>query len=284
MDKIKIGTCVKGEKLLNELPGIIAAGFETVELYFTDLLGDFDFKETSKKAMEMIGDRGIKFSSIGFYCNPLQYEERKEELERCIENAHLFGADIVGTFAGAIAAKSVADTIPTFKKVFSELVKKAENVNVKIGIENAHMYGHWYMPTCNIGFCPRAWEMMFDAVDSLYLGLEWEPSHQLEQMIDPLEQLKTWSSKIVHVHGKDAKIDRAYINRYGIWFGEKYCTHRFPGLGECNWTEIMKILKNSGYSGDICIEGFHDPVFSGEREMEGQINALNYLKKCRERL
>ncbi len=59
------------------------------------------------------------------------------------------------------------------------------------GIENAHLYGHWYMPTCNIGFCPRAWEMMFDAVDSLYLGLEWEPSHQLEQMISVLKAFMT---------------------------------------------------------------------------------------------
>lgn len=283
MEKIKIGTCVKGNELLLKLPEIIAAGFETVELYFTDLLGDFDFKETSKKAEEIIGDCGLKISSIGFYCNPLQYTERKEELERCIENAHLFGADVVGTFAGAIAAKSVPDTIPVFKRVFSELVKRAENANIRIGIENAHMYGHWYMPTCNIGFCPRAWEMMFDAVDSPYLGLEWEPSHQLEQMIDPMKQLKTWSSKIVHVHGKDAKIDQSHIGKYGIWFGESYCVHRFPGLGECNWQEIMNILKNTGYTGDICIEGFHDPVFNGNREMEGQINALHYLKNCRDK-
>lgn len=27
-------------------------------------------------------------------------------------------------------------------------------------LENAHMYGHWYGTTCNIGFCPRAWEMI----------------------------------------------------------------------------------------------------------------------------
>lgn len=202
MKKVKIGTCIKGNELLTQLP-------------------------------EIIGDSGFRISSIGLYCNPLQYEERKKELEYCIENAH--------------------------------------------------MYGHWYLPTCNIGFCPRSWEMMFDAVDSDYLGLEWEPSHQLEQLINPIEQLKTWSSKIVHVHGKDAAVDWNHIKKNGAWFGEKYCVHRFPGLGECDWSEIISILLNSGYTGDICIEGFHDPVFNRNREMEGQINALHYLKDCRNR-
>lgn len=284
MNEMKIGTCVKGDEILTKLPEIIEAGFETVELYFNDYLGNFDFQETAKKTKEIIGDSGVKITSIGLYCNPLQYEERRKELEACIDNAHLFGAEIIGTFAGAVAGKSVEDTIPIFKNTFSELVKRAENANIKIGIENAHMYGHWYLPTCNIGFSARAWEMMFQAVDSNYLGLEWEPSHQLEQLINPIEQLEAWACKIVHVHGKDAKINQEHIRRYGIWFGESYCVHRFPGLGECDWTNIMDILQENGYSGDICIEGFHDPVYNGEREMEGQINALHYLKNCREML
>lgn len=279
---IKIGTCVKGNELLSVLPQIIEYGFETVELYFNETLAGMDFTEVSKRAKELIGDSGVEITSIGLYCNPLQYEEQRKELEYCIENAHLFGADVVGTFAGAISGKNVDDTIPDFQKVFQELVKRAEAANVKIGIENAHMYGHWYNPTCNIGFSVRAWEKMFDAVDSAHLGLEWEPSHQIGQLVDPIAQLEKWVPKIVHVHGKDAKLDKEAISKYGIWFGERYCVHRFPGLGECDWSEIMRILSEYGYDGDICIEGFHDPVYCGEKEMEGQRNALEYLKMCRE--
>lgn len=105
--------------------------------------------------------------------------------------------------------------MPKYKEVFSELAKRAEENNVKIGIENAHMYGFWYRNACNIGFCPKAWEMMFDAVDSDFLGLEWEPSHQLEQLINPIAQLKEWMSKIVHIHGKDAHVDWEYIKKHG---------------------------------------------------------------------
>lgn len=48
MNKLKIGTYVKGNEILTELPKIIAAGFETVELYFTDYLENFDLKENAK--------------------------------------------------------------------------------------------------------------------------------------------------------------------------------------------------------------------------------------------
>ena len=65
------------------------------------------------------------------------------------------------------------------------------------------------------------------------------------------------------------------------WFGQHYCNHRFPGFGDSDWTRIMGKLKESGFEGDIVIEGFHDPEYRGEREMEGQLLALDYLKKCR---
>ncbi len=37
----------------------------------------------------------------------------------------------------------------------------------------------------------------------------------------------------------------------------------------------------SGYTGTIDIEGWHDPVHGGDLEMSGQVRALNYLKQCR---
>jgi sugar phosphate isomerase/epimerase len=283
MCEIKIGTCVRGNDILTVLPEVIKAGFETIELYYNISLDGTDFVELSKRTNEIIGDSGLRISSIGLYCNPLQYEEQRKELEYCIDNAKLFNARVIGTFAGALEGESVDDSMPKYKEVFSELAKRAEANNIKIGIENCPMYGFWYRNTCNIGFCPRSWEMMFDAVDSDNIGLEWEPSHQLEQFIDPIEQLKVWMPKIVHVHGKDANIDWQYIRKYGSWFGSHYSSHRFPGLGDSDWKQIITILNHGGYCEDIAIEGFHDPVYYGDREFEGQIMALDYLKRCQGR-
>lgn len=83
------------------------------------------------------------------------------------------------------------------------------------------------------------------------------------------------------MHGKDANIDWEHIKKYGAWFCSDYCKHRFPGLGDSDWKEIFTILQQGGYTGDIAIEGFHDCVYFGEKEMEGQLNALKYLKECR---
>ena len=123
---------------------------------------------------------------------------------------------------------------------------------------------------------------MFEAVPSSTLGLTWEPSHQLEQFIDIYEQLEVWLPRVVHVHGKDAKLDKEFIAKYGAWFGQHYCDHKFPGLGDSDWRKIVSILRKGNYQGTIDIEGFHDPEFQGEREMEGQKMALDYLKRCRE--
>ena len=281
MAMLKIGTCIKGENLTSELPLIIQNGFECVEIYFDRGLQGIDLVKLSEEAKEISEDR-IVFSSIGIYVNPFQNEEKRHEVEKCIDCAKLFGADVVSTFAGGIEGVPVFATIDRFKKVFEDITKRAEANGIKIGIENAHSNGFWYSPTNNIGFCPSAWELMFDAVNSDSLGLTWEPSHQIEQFIDVYAQLDEWSDKIVHVHGKDGKIDMNHIKKYGAWFGQHYCDHRFPGMGDSDWCKLIKQLTEKGYKGDITIEGFHDPIYNGEREMEGQLLALNYLKKCRD--
>lgn len=277
---MKIGTCIRGNHILEDLSNAIKLGFDTVELYFNDTFGDTDLVELSKQMREVIGDSGVTVSAIGLYCNPLMSEHAREELQDCMKYAHLFGTDCICTFAGALSGNSVEYSLPKFKEVFTELVKTAEENNVRIGIENAHMYGHWYAATCNIGFCPRAWELMFNEVPSERLGLEWEPSHQLEQLIDPIPQLKKWLPKIIHVHGKDAKRNKKQIREYGIWFGESYCVHRFPGKGEMDWAEIISLLQEGGYQGDITVEGYHDPIYCGETELDGQKMALDYLRRC----
>lgn len=127
---MKIGTCVKGENLISELPSIIEHGFETVEVYFDRGLNEIDLASLAKKAAE-ISENKISFSSIGIYVNPLQSREQRHEVETCIDCAGMFGAGVVSTFAGAIEGASVPESIGTFKTVFDELTKRAEDNGVK---------------------------------------------------------------------------------------------------------------------------------------------------------
>lgn len=65
---MKIGICIRGNYLLEDLRNAVAMGFDTVELYFNDQLGDIDWKETSRQMAEIIGDSGVTISGIGEDC------------------------------------------------------------------------------------------------------------------------------------------------------------------------------------------------------------------------
>ncbi len=84
MEQIKIGTCIPGTMATEWMPAMIKAGFETVSINFHMSLENVDLLELSKSVKDILGDSGVKVSCLGFYCNPLQYEEHKKILEHCI--------------------------------------------------------------------------------------------------------------------------------------------------------------------------------------------------------
>ena len=106
-------------------------------------------------------------------------------------------------------------------------------------------------------------------------------NYSITELIDPVTELRKWCKKIVHVHGKDATIDWDAVRHGGISGAVPFVWHRMTGFGDTNWRDIISILRSNGYEDDICIEGYHDPVYRGELEMTGQLHALNYLKWCR---
>ncbi len=281
MKQIKIGTCIPGDKVETWLPHFIKAGFETISINFHMTLNGTDLVKLSQRVKEIIGDSGVEVTTLGLYCNPIQRESDKEALEYCLECAPLFGASTVSTFAGAYEGKPVPEAIPKFGEVFRDLTKKAADKNLNMAIENCTMGGTWDHATCNIGFNPKAWKLMFQEVTAENFGLEWEPTHQMVQLIDPVAQLREWVPKIVHMHGKDATIDWDGVRRYGVLGASEFVYHRTPGFGDTNWRDIFTILHQNGYEGDICIEGYHDPVYRDDWEMTGQLHALHYLKWCR---
>ena len=281
MKQIKIGTCVPGPVAEEWLKGFVGKGFETFSLNFHMSLEGTDLDKLALSTEQILAGTDSKITTLGYYCNPIQYPEHRKTLEKVICTAEKFGATHVSTFAGAWEGTPVESAYEEFGKVFRELAELAEEKGVKLGIENCLMDGTWEHATCNIGFNPKAWEVMFEEVKNDNFGLEWEPTHQMVQLIDPVTELRKWCKKIVHVHGKDATIDWDAVRHGGISGAVPFVWHRMPGFGVTNWRDIISILRSNGYEDDICIEGYHDPVYRGELEMTGQLHALNYLKWCR---
>ncbi|MCE9559036.1 MAG: sugar phosphate isomerase/epimerase [Armatimonadetes bacterium] len=278
---IRIGTLAPYDKALTYLPQVLDHGFECYELTNWQRMPEgLDIAEHAKGVLGILGDKAT-ISSLGVYGNPLRDDFTREAFATAIKSAKLYGASVVCGFAGAIEDKKVDEQMEEFRTVWAPLTKLAEDNGVRIGFENCDMGGSWEKPSWNIAHSPVAWEMMFNEVNSDALGLEWEPCHQMVSLIDPLPQLRKWVSKIVHVHGKDATIARDVLAEKGIRSGARYVHHRTPGFGDTNWTDVISILRQAKWEGAIDIEGWHDPVYSDDLEMTGQVFSCNYLKQCR---
>lgn len=285
MDKLRIGTLVGGKDAVRVIPQLIPYGFESFSITFWQTTGGIDLEDMAKKVGDVLAGHDVIISCLSLFGNPLMGEGESSDAlaswERLIDSAHLFGTDLVTGFTGRIVDRPVDESIPRFKEVFGELARRAVDKGVRLAFENCNMGGDWQRGDWNIAHNPLAWEMMFDALPLDNLGLEWEPCHQMVQLIDPIPQLRKWANKIFHVHGKDATIAWDIISECGIGGPEPFVWHRTPGFGDSNWTDIISILRYSKYEGTIDIEGYHDPVYCGELEMTGQVRGLQYLKQCR---
>ena len=281
MKQIAIGTCIPGQKALEYLPHMVDKGFERFEICFHMEFYGVEIRDLAPRVLDLIAPTGQKITALGLYCNPIQHEEHKENLKKCIDSAHLFGTDLVCTFAGALEGESVEAAMPGYKAVFGELGAYAADRGVRLAFENCPMGGAWKRNTCNIAYSPRAWDMMFEAVPLTNIGLEWEPAHAIKQLIDPLPELRRYAGKVFSVHGKDTTVDWTGIREQGISCGLDFTPDRFPGFGDTNWRDVFYILHRAGYEGDVSIEGYHDNCYRGEWEMTGQLHALHYLKWAR---
>ncbi len=143
------------------------------------------------------------------------------------------------------------------------------------------MNGNWATGDWNIAHNPDAWEMMFNELPNDNVGLEWEPCHQLVYLIDPIPQIRKWTQRIFHVHGKDATVRWDVIREHGVFGKLPFVQMRTPGFGDSDWTRIISVLRLAGFKGSIDIEGWHDPVYRDTLEMTGQVRALTFLKECR---
>ncbi len=284
---IRIGTLVNGwiPDPAGYIRQILPYGFESFQITFWQSALNVDLPALADSIHGALSGSGACVSSIAVYGNPLENstidEESRRSWELLIDNAHLFDTNIVAGFTGRLRGRPLDESLPAFKQVFGPLARRAADQGVRLAFENCTMDGNWQSGDWNIAHNPDAWERMFNQLPDENLGLEWEPCHQMTQLIDPMPQLRTWVPKFFHVHGKDATIHWDTVRSRGIGGGAPFVFHRTPGFGDSNWTEIISELRRHGYKGSIDIEGWHDPVYRDDLEMTGQVRALNYLKSCR---
>ncbi len=238
-----------------------------------------DRRGEADKVRAMLEESGISISAIALYqAGPRDVKGSVVRYGAYIEMCAELGVEVLSTMSAGDPAKGLEENLKDFQAVFREVAPQAEQAGVRIAFENWPALRGTFPPfgTANIGFTPRVWERMFELVDSESLGLEFDPSHLVWQGIDWARALERFASRIYHVHAKDTEVLADRLAAEGF-FSEGWWRYRLPGYGSVDWRKFTSLLKENGYEGSICIE-HEDPVFSGERRIEGLEKAHAYLR------
>ncbi|WP_077532182.1 sugar phosphate isomerase/epimerase family protein [Massiliimalia massiliensis] len=140
----------------------------------------------------------------------------------------------------------------------SELLDISKESGTKICLETCPAMG-------NIAISPYLNHELFSRLPDPRLGMAYDPSHFVWEMMDPYMPIFEFKDRIFHVHGKDTEINRYELNRKGILSDYSWWRYRIPGLGEIQWNKLVSNLFEAGYDGVISVE-HEDPVWEGTME------------------
>lgn len=219
-----------------------------------------------------LAGKGIGISGLGYYPNPLHPDEshRTEvigHLKKVITAAAKLNVPVVNTFMGGDASLNLDENWTRAQAVFPDVVAFARDAGVTLAFENCPMifsYDEW-PGGHNIAYSPKVWRRIFETWGD-DVGMNYDPSHLVWQMIDQTRFIKEFGPRMVHVHAKDVMIDRDGLYENGIMsVGMGWQIPRMPGLGDVDWSEIFSGLYRAGYDGSVIIE-HEDRNFEGTEE------------------
>ncbi len=208
-----------------------------------------------------IRGRGLVISGLGYYPNPLHPDRAHRDmvighLRNVITAAEKMDVPLVNTFMGADASKNQDQNWEDALRIWPDIVKFADDHGRKITIENCPMLfsndewpgGH------NLATTPRIWRRILGEWGGT-IGLNFDPSHLVLQMIDIPRFIREFGPHILHVQAKDLWIDRDALYERGVFaLGIGWQVPRLPGLGDVEWDALFGALWRTGYDGDVIIE------------------------------
>jgi len=232
--------------------------------------------------------RGVSISALGYYPNPLspdpaEAEQAVRQIERLIRAAPRLGVEVVNSFVGRDPALSVEENWPRFLSTWRPLVDLAGELGVRIGIENCPMSftrDEWPGGK-NLATTPAVWRRMWSDIPAPHWGLNYDPSHLVWQMMDPISPIRNFPDRLIHMHAKDVRIDRGRLDEHGIMaYPSRFHTPKLPGMGDVNWSAFFSALTDAGYRGVVSVE-VEDRAFEGSLEdrKRSLVQARRYLSQ-----
>ena len=224
----------------------------------------------ARHVLDYAAQHGVEISALAFYPNTMDGDLEKRaaniaHLETVVRASAKLGVNLVTTFIGRDQTKSVEDNLALVAQVWPSIIALAEELGVKIAIENCPMlFGRDQWPGGqNLMTTPVIWHKVFDILPSPNLGINYDPSHFVWQMIDYIKPIYEFKDKIFHVHYKDIKLFKDKLERVGVMaYPLDFMSPKLPGLGDVDWGRFVSALTDIRYDGFTCIE-VEDKAFEG---------------------
>ena len=241
----------------------------------------------AKYVMDYCKEKNVEISSLAYYPNTMDadLEKRKaavEHLKTLITASHKLGIDMVTTFIGRDQSKTVEENLELVKEIWPPVMELAKENHVRVAIENCPMlFGQDQWPGGqNLMTTPAVWRKVFEILPYDNLGINYDPSHFVWQMIDYIKPIYEFKDKIFHVHYKDIKVYKDRLDQVGIMgYPLDFMSPKLPGLGDVDWGKYVSVLTDIGYDGYTCIE-VEDKAFEGTAE--AVLKSLKLSKKYME--
>ncbi|MHC4256599.1 MAG: sugar phosphate isomerase/epimerase family protein, partial [Planctomycetota bacterium] len=171
-----------------------------------------------------------------------------------------------------VTEEMIEEGFQYFAKMWKPIMDVFEECDVNFGLE-VH-------PT-EIAYDIITAKRALEAIDNHpRFGFNFDPSHLLWQMVDPVRFLKEFPDRIYHVHMKDSALQLdgyTGILSSHLNFGhpQKGWDFRSLGHGGVNFEEIIRTLNDIGYNGPLSVE-WEDSRMDREH---GAREACEFVKK-----
>jgi sugar phosphate isomerase/epimerase len=238
-------------------------GFKSLQLRVEkDILDPNMTDEQAEKVRATLRRFGLYLSAINLSQNHVSpdADERKRAnaaFGKAIELAGRLGVPFVATSSGTLPGRPLAEQVDEIVRIYTErYFPLCQKFNVRI------LWEPWAGGP-NIATGPVGFEALFKAFNnSPYVGLQYDPSHLVWQMMDPIQCERDFVDKIYDVHLKDIEILWRVLRRTGInpLNNERWWRFRLPGFGLIDWKAFFTVLMDAGYQGAMNIE-HEDPLY-----------------------
>ncbi len=185
-----------------------------------------------------------------------------ESMMNAARAAKNLGIKVVNGFTGSpiwhmlysfppVSDQMIDEGFKFFADMFNPILDEFEKCGVRFALE-VH-------PT-EIAFDIHTARRALDAIGNRpEFGFNFDPSHLLWQMINPVKFIEAFPDRIYHCHIKDAALQLDGTNgilashlNFGI--AQRGWDFRSPGHGQVNFEEVIRALNRVNYNGPLSIE------------------------------